>query len=39
MAILLFINANPLAAFSIFVLDLLVIYGLVVYGGRQGADA
>jgi hypothetical protein len=39
MAILLFINANPLAAFSIFVLDLLVIYGLVVYGGRQGAEA
>jgi hypothetical protein len=38
-AILLFINANPLAAFSIFVIDLLVIYGLVVYGGRQGAEA
>jgi len=33
--ILLFINASPLGAFAIFVLDLLVIYGLVVYGGRQ----
>jgi hypothetical protein len=33
--ILLFVNAAPFAAFSIFVLDLLVIYGLVAYGGRQ----
>jgi len=32
--ILMFINAAPLAAFSIFIIDLLVIYGLVVYGGR-----
>lgn len=35
--ILMFINANPLAAFAIFILDLLVIYGLVAYGGRRSA--
>ena len=38
-SILLFINANPLGAFAIFILDLLVIYGLVAYGGRQSASA
>lgn len=38
-AILLFINANPLGAFAIFVIDLLVIYGLVAYGGRDKAAA
>ncbi len=33
-AILFFINANPLGAFAIFIIDLLVIYGLVAYGGQ-----
>jgi len=33
--ILMFVNAAPFAAFAIFILDLLVIYGLVAYGGRQ----
>ena len=33
--ILLFtVNAYPFAAFMLFLIDLLVIYGLVVYGGR-----
>ena len=32
--ILMFVNAAPFAAFSIFILDLLVIYGLVAYGGN-----
>ncbi len=34
-AILLFVNASPFVAFAIFILDLLVIYGLVAYGGRE----
>lgn len=43
-AIMLFANAFPFIAFGIFVLDLLVIYGLVAYGGkpevaRRGAEA
>jgi hypothetical protein len=34
--ILLFtVNAFPFAAFMLFIVDLLVIYGLVAYGGRQ----
>ena len=36
-AIILFVNAFPFAALGIFILDLLVIYGLVVYGGRARA--
>jgi len=32
-ALLLFVNAFPWAAFGVFVIDMLVIYGLVVYGG------
>ena len=36
--ILLFtVNAFPFAAFMLFIVDVLVIYGLVVYGGRQTA--
>ncbi len=38
-AILMFVNAAPWAAFAIFILDLLVIYGLVVYGGRRDQAA
>ena len=37
MAILFTVNAFPFAAFMIFIIDLLVIYGLVVYGGRERA--
>lgn len=33
-AILLFVNAYPFAAFMVFIIDLLVIYGLAAYGGR-----
>jgi hypothetical protein len=33
-AILLYANAFPFVAFGIFLLDVLVIYGLVAYGGR-----
>jgi hypothetical protein len=36
--ILLFtVNAFPFAAFMLFIVDMLVIYGLAVYGGRQRA--
>ena len=38
-AILMFVNASPFVAFGIFILDLLVIYGLVAYGGRREARA
>jgi hypothetical protein len=31
---LIFISANPWASLAVFALDLLVIYGLVAYGGR-----
>jgi hypothetical protein len=34
-AILFTVNAYPFAAFMVFIIDLLVIYGLVVYGGRD----
>jgi hypothetical protein len=38
--ILLFtINAFPFAAFMLMIVDILVIYGLIVYGGRSGAEA
>ena len=36
--ILLFtVNAYPFAAFMVFIIDVLVIYGLIVYGGPLGA--
>jgi uncharacterized membrane protein HdeD (DUF308 family) len=36
--ILLFtVNAFPFAAFMLFIIDLLVIYGLIAYGGRDRA--
>ena len=36
--ILLFtVNAFPFAAFMLFIVDVLVIYGLVVYGGHRTA--
>jgi hypothetical protein len=38
-AILFTVNAYPFAAFMLFIVDLLVIYGLVVYGGRDRAPA
>jgi hypothetical protein len=31
---LIFISANPWASLAVFALDLLVIYGLIAYGGR-----
>ena len=34
-SILLFVNAFPFAAFMLFIIDLLVIYGLIAHGGRQ----
>jgi hypothetical protein len=38
--ILLFtVNAFPFAAFMLFIVDILVIYGLVVYGGRGQATS
>lgn len=35
MVLLFTVNAFPFAAFMLFIVDVLVIYGLVVYGGRQ----
>ena len=32
-------NAFPFVAFGIFILDLLVIYGLVAYGGVRALEA
>jgi hypothetical protein len=37
MILLFTVNAYPFAAFMLFIVDLLVIYGLVVYGGREPA--
>lgn len=37
MILLFTVNAFPFAAFMLFIVDLLVIYGLTVYGGRQRA--
>jgi hypothetical protein len=37
MILLFTVNAFPIAAFMLFILDLLVIYGLTVYGGRAPA--
>ncbi len=34
-AILFTVNAYPFAAFMLFIIDMLVIYGLVVHGGRS----
>ncbi len=34
MILLFTVNAYPFAAFMLFIVDLLVIYGLVVYGAR-----
>lgn len=34
MILLFTVNAFPIAAFMLFIVDLLVIYGLLVYGGR-----
>ena len=36
-AILFTVNAYPFAAFMLFLIDMLVIYGLVAYGGRDRA--
>ena len=35
MIILFTVNAYPFAAFMVFILDVLVIYGLAVYGGQR----
>ena len=37
MILLFTVNAFPFAAFMLFIVDFLVIYGLAVYGGRQQA--
>jgi uncharacterized membrane protein HdeD (DUF308 family) len=37
MILLFTVNAFPFAAFMLFIVDVLVIYGLAVYGGRQRA--
>ncbi len=37
MILLFTVNAYPFAAFMLFIVDMLVIYGLAVYGGRQRA--
>jgi hypothetical protein len=37
MILLFTVNAYPFAAFMLFIVDLLVIYGLAVYGGREPA--
>ena len=39
MILLFTVNAFPFAAFMIFLLDVMVIYGLAVYGGRERAAA
>jgi uncharacterized membrane protein HdeD (DUF308 family) len=35
MILLFTVNAFPFAAFMLFIVDVLVVYGLAVYGGRQ----
>lgn len=37
MILLFTVNAFPFAAFMLFIVDILVIYGLATYGGRQRA--
>ena len=39
MIVLFTVNAYPFAAFMIFLIDVMVIYGLAVYGGRDQARA
>jgi uncharacterized membrane protein HdeD (DUF308 family) len=39
LSILFTVNAFPFAAFMVFILDVLVIYALIVYGGRARAEA
>jgi hypothetical protein len=39
MIVLFTVNAYPIAAFMIFLIDVMVIYGLAVYGGRDRAAA
>jgi uncharacterized membrane protein (DUF2068 family) len=36
---LLFLPSRPLAALAVFAIDILVIYGLLAYGGRRGPAA
>ena len=38
MIVLFTVNAYPFAAFMIFLMDLAIIYGLAVYGGRERAE-
>lgn len=38
MIVLFTVNAYPFAAFMIFLMDLAIIYGLAVYGGRDRAE-
>jgi uncharacterized membrane protein HdeD (DUF308 family) len=38
MIILFTVNAYPFAAFMLFIVDLLIIYGLAVYGGRLSTE-
>jgi hypothetical protein len=37
MILLFTVNAYPFAAFMLFLVDMLVIYGLAVYGGKRRA--
>ena len=39
MIVLFTVNAYPFAAFMIFLIDVMVIYGLAVYGGREQTAA
>ena len=39
MILLFTVNVYPFAAFMLFIVDMLVIYGLVVYGGRDQVQA
>ena len=39
MLVLFTVNAHPTAAFMLFLIDIAVIYGLAVYGGREEARA
>jgi len=39
MIVLFTVNAYPFAAFMIFLIDVMVIYGLAVYGGRERTTA
>jgi hypothetical protein len=39
LVILFTVNAFPFAAFMVFIIDVLVIYGLAAYGGKAGTTA